>query len=59
MAAMRRAAERIVARLRLPLNATKTRSLRTLADPLKVIENRYRRNHRAHGGAGYAAMPVS
>lgn len=56
---MRTAAERIVERLRLPLNATKTRCLRTMVEPLKIIENCFWRNCRAHADAGYAAMPVS
>ena len=56
---MRTAAERIVERLRLPLNATKTRCLRTMVEPLKVIENGFWRNCRAYADAGCAGMPVS
>lgn len=42
----------------MPLNATKTRWLSTLVEPLEVIENYIWRNYRAGSDAGYAAMPV-
>ena len=55
---MRTAAERIVERRRLPLNVTQCRCLRALVEPLKVVENCFRRNYRANSDAGYAGMPV-
>ena len=56
---MRTAAERIVERLRLPLNVTKAHCLRMLVEPLKVIENCIWGNYRAYADAVYGATPVS
>ena len=56
---MRTAAERMVERVRWPLNATKTRCLRALVEPLKVIENSIWSNYRANSEAGYTVTPAS
>lgn len=49
----------MVERWRSPLNVTKTRCLRTLVEPLKVIENCIWGNYRAYADAVYGATPVS
>ena len=52
-AAMRVAVERMMERLRLPLNATKTRCLRGPEEPLEFLGYRVGRNYRQRTGAAY------
>ena len=48
--AMRASAERIMESLRLPLNATKTRCLRTPEEPFECLGYRIRRNYSPRSG---------
>ena len=52
-AAMRAVVERMTERLRLPLNATKTRCLRVPEEPLEFLGYRIGRNYRPRTGAAY------
>ena len=51
--AMRAAAEQIMERLRLPLNATKTRCLRTPEEPFEFLGYRIGRNYNRRTGRAY------
>ena len=56
-AAMRAVVERMVERLRLPLNATKTRRLRVPEEPLESLGYRVGRNYRKDTGRKYRHAP--
>lgn len=50
---MRAVVERMTVRLRLPMNATKTRCVRVPEEPLEFLGYRAARNYRPRTGAAY------
>ena len=57
--AMRAAVERMMERLRLPVNATKTRCLRSPEEPLEFLGYRIGRNYASNGGRAYIGTSPS
>ena len=57
--AMQAAVEQMMEKLRLPLNATKTRCLRSPEEPLEFLGYRIGRNYAPHGGRAYIGTSPS